>query len=460
MLEDLGAGIIIKVNSEVLTNLLPVISSNSLEDFLNIQMTSMIISNFRTKALQSYHKEEFHDNMPDVLKPFVDRSYTLQEGTERKYHAERMLYINYLFNIIDKKPTQLKAFESYLSDFFAKHMIAEKKERRRSSNAVLQFNQLETNACHLYALLSLRRLGENKYILGIGNDGSLNMRGAKKPRTIEEEGQFYSAIHSHAIVFLNLNPKIVHELVKNEEKWANNPQRFEGIAQENSGEVGFQMLKVGQDNKYFHSSLPHEVLLKDKIRSMTVIDVPPNHIYFKTKFADASISIGAMGFPEDNSGQIMLSNSDFTSRLIMDNILNPKETAALCDLAGSIARDMFICEKKDKFYERCNGGGKKAQKRRKDKKVIWLPRFKVNLMGRRDGGIIREEVIRLSPAHVSGHPRRAENPSKEQLDLAKRLGVVLPPGHTYVKEYDRSGSEEFKRVYKSRSALSLLYGMT
>jgi len=69
-----------------------------------------------------------------------------------------------------------------------------------------------------------------------------------------------------------------------------------------------------------------------------------------------------------------------------------------------------------------------------------------------------EKVLSLSPCHVSGHPRRVSNPNPEQLELARRLGVVVPEGYTYVREHDRSGSSEFRRLYKSRSAMEVMFG--
>lgn len=450
-----------EISGKIVNKLMGDFPVKNLEDYINISTTTEILTNYRTKALNSYGQDEFYDIIGRDLRPFVDRSASFNVGAESQYHLSRMDYINNFYNLLSEKPSALKEFEKVNELLFQKKIAfaGGDVDIASMSNAALQLRQLETNASHLYSLLCLRKYGEGKYIIGIGGDEGLYVRSYKKPKDSLSKMATYDRIHSHAMTFLNFDPSIVSKLVPNDAEWAYNPSRFSGLVDQNSGIIGFQMLRSGQENKRFHSSLPHEIHLNSKLKRMTVIDSPPNEIYFMPKFNDDTISLSRMGFSGDDSNSIIVHNSDLASRLILDNHMDTKEAIALFDIGGSIARDMFILEKRERFYE-VNGGGKKVRGRKtRDKKVVWLPRFRTNLKKKENASDIQEEIVRLSPCHVPGHPRKVKNPSQKQIDLAKSLGVILQPGETYVREYDRGASEEFKRVYKSRSAMNLLYGL-
>ncbi len=428
-------------------------------ELISANTTSDIIQKFRTLALTSYKKEQFYDSIPEFMRPFVDRVYTLTPGTEVQYHYSRMGYINDLANSINKDPLLLRSMERSLLGFFINNiMIApeEEKTRQRISNAFLQFRVLENNVCNLYTLFCLERYGRPNYVIGIEDDGTVHKRSFRKAGAPEDELFTYDTIHSHGIIFMNLDPKISGKLIPNNTKWASDPNRLEGLSQVNAGIAGFELLRTGQENKHFHSSLPHEIIINNKsVKNMTVIDVPPNEIYFSTRFADDSISIGSMGILEE---EVCAYNSDLISRAIFTNVLEPEKANFLFDLAGGIARDMFVCVERDRYYQNITPSHKKKKKKkRKQNKVIWLPRFKINLYKDMESAAqLSEKIVTLSPAHVSGHRRKAKNPSQRQINLARSLGINLTPGYTYVKEHERGGSTQ-KRYYKSRSAMSLLF---
>lgn len=274
----------------------------------------------------------------------------------------------------------------------------------------------------------------------------------------------YRRIHAHASTFFCMDPEVVSKIVPDNLLWAFDKSRLNEFSDENekAGAIGIDMLESGIRNKHFYSSHPYEVIINSKnIKKMRVIDVPPKGIYFSTEFNDGSISIGILS-AKNEEGKIACHTSDHHAKLILGNSTTKLDTLGLVDIAGCIARDMFVCEEKNKFYSetRVKGTGSK-KKSQKTERVIWLPRFKINLIGGKDTyENISAKVSSLAPHHVSGHKHRLPrgyNPDPNKLDLAKELGVQIPEGYTYVREYDHPGSGEFERQYKSRSALELLF---
>ena len=61
---------------------------------------------------------------------------------------------------------------------------------------------------------------------------------------------------------------------------------------------------------------------------------------------------------------------------------------------------------------------------------------------------------------VGGFPRKAEHPNPRQIELARKAGVILPPGYTWVRGHPRGGKDQPDRkvIYKSRSISELLFG--
>jgi Restriction endonuclease len=53
--------------------------------------------------------------------------------------------------------------------------------------------------------------------------------------------------------------------------------------------------------------------------------------------------------------------------------------------------------------------------------------------------------------------RKVENPSPVQLEIARAERVIVPEGHTFVRAHYRGGGGA-QKIYRSRSALQLLYG--
>lgn len=476
--ETLGSKQVILARTKFTKELFSVIPDNLREAYLR-QSSSNILSNFATKAIKSYDEDRFKDKIPEIMRPLLDREYALSVPPMH-YHGLRTEYIKEINGILNRDPYKLINLESFLLSFLYRHIIYDfNQTNEEASDAYLKFLQMEANLSDLYCLLSTSKFGKERYLLGIEKSGQLHSKplkrldkaspdkrinsGQRLAEVIKDWVMPFNAIHSHAVTFLNMDPRILKKIVPDNVFWASEENRLRFKPDKMNGAIGPDMLRAGIVSKHFHSSLPYEVLVQsENISKMRVIDVPPYDIYFTTEYGDGTISAGMLGIPNPNHGGNQLFHlSDLASRLILDDIASTKETNCLFDIAGCIARDMFVLEERDNFYQEIKDGGKKKSKKKpaQDKKIIWLPRFRVNVFGAPDNtnDAIPDKIISLSPSHVSGHPRRCDNPNPDQISLAESVGIYLPPGFTYVREHDRAGSRPFTREYKSRSALELLF---
>lgn len=428
-----------------------------LEYILNRNSAS-IITFFRTQALQNYNKEEFSHRIPKELRPLIEREPALMEGLEVEYHNKRTNYIKNLSKEIEKDPLILKNYENILLSFFFRTLAFPKEPPEANSNAALQIMQLKSNLFDLYMLLSTKKFGFKEYVLGIGDDGKIYSKLANKLNNIDDIFFYYDALHSHAVTFLNFNPKNFQEIIPDKAVWASNLTRFKGISNKYDGTTGIDMFLSGLNNKHFHSSLPHDIIINNLIKKITIKNAPSKQISFCNHFLDGTISFGVMNLIED---KILAYTSDVAADFFQDSIISTKGPNFLLDLTGCIARDMFVLEERNKFYNISEVKAKSEkirQKKKIEEKIIWLPRFRIDFDRKVNDNNLEDKLIKLSPCHVSGHPRKCENPSEKQIELAEKFGVKLPPGFTYVREYDKSGSKEFVRSYKSRSAMQLIYG--
>lgn len=463
-LEELSDLEIKQIEMDIARRLLPAkrgatggIATKDYIDVNSYNASTDIIKNFRTLGLSSYRKGAYDSEIPEFMRPFVDRT-TLAPGEEVVYHNSRMAYIRSILKQVKKDPRTLKSMERVAAGFFVKHIFNFPDNDSELTNAALHYRQLENNIGNIYALFCLEEFGPGTYVIGIDENGGVSTRKYGKGNDMTKELNTYQDIHAHANVFMAVDSSTSERLILDGFRWATGFNRLEKLSTPNAGLVGFELLSSGIENKEFHSSRPHEIILdKDNIHSITVVDNPPNSIGFLTRFMDGTTSMGYMSARDNVNGGIVALNSDYAANFTINNRLVSKESNSLFDLAGAIARDMFVCVQRDKYYTRGNGGGNSRTRNNQDR-IIWLPRFRVNL--RRDGGNdhgdVLEKIVTLSPCHVSGHKRICNNPSQRQLDIARSLGINLPNGYTYVKEYDR-GEIEQRRLYKSRSAMSVLF---
>lgn len=151
-----------------------------------------------------------------------------------------------------------------------------------------------------------------------------------------------------------------------------------------------------------------------------------------------------MIFAADESSGQMNDNADAQFSLVL--------------VLASVVRDFVVIEDREALFSARLSKGPQC-KTNKDLSVIYIPRVRYL---KADYGEFEEyfqsEAIRA--AHkVSGHLRKAEKPSGVQLLLAKRYGLHVPKGYTFVRPHCRGGKANIKtqRIYRSRSASSILY---
>lgn len=108
-------------------------------------------------------------------------------------------------------------------------------------------------------------------------------------------------------------------------------------------------------------------------------------------------------------------------------------------------------------------GTGKHRRRVKEKTVIYLPRFQIDLHSYKEQSarqIERTVRVEISPHWVSGHIRRlpdGHNVSPEASANATEFGFRLLEGETFVRPFERGAVEQL-RTYRSRSAFKLLFG--
>ena len=179
---------------------------------------------------------------------------------------------------------------------------------------------------------------------------------------------------------------------------------------------------------------------------------------YKIKHTDGSIALGRIIFIDDKYEIIQ---SDGVGQPAKWNS-NPQNTVSIFALVSAIARDMFVLDTKERYYDESrplkSGFGKKKKKK---EEYVWLPRTRINYIGERevplDERIDRIAPYDIAPHPVTGHKRKAKNPNPKQLELAMKAGMEIPAGYTYVRPYEHPGGKGERRLYKSRSALMTLF---
>lgn len=125
-------------------------------------------------------------------------------------------------------------------------------------------------------------------------------------------------------------------------------------------------------------------------------------------------------------------------------------------LMASLVRDFWILEDRRKAFAVALRRGPRRSGQPDRPAVVYLPRVRYVPTPRTDAAAEALDHATRSRHYVAGHLRRA-NPSPAQALLARALQVALPEGHTWVRGHFRGMGAERERVYRSRSALALLY---
>lgn len=431
----------------------------NIEDLFLTVGSADLINSFRVLNSKGIDLSKKIEDVPEDYIPFLDGSLALRYGAEVEYHRKRVGIIETAASAAAKDPKVLKRYFEGIGIGIC-IIMGDNLSKEDRSLLGDQSSHIFKNVSNLNFLFTHRKFGLEKYVLGVDKSGTVYTKDAlvlTDPREAISQSVITSA---HASAFMNLPVEVLAKIVPDRKLWAFDYSENCKIAPDKRRvHIGMDMTKIGLENKRFYSPLPHEVLVGgDQIERITVIDNPPNSVLFCTHYDNDTISVGTITREGGTYGYI--STDMFAAFTENYKGLYSCLTQPIC-LAGCIARDMFVCEEKDVYYKQAREEGRNRKgKRRADKdKIIWLPRFKTNYLNLPE----REEqlvdiVTSLSPADVTGHIRRAENPDPAQLELARNAGVIIPSGYTYVRPHKRSGSGPFTRVYKSRSAMQMLYG--
>jgi restriction endonuclease len=123
---------------------------------------------------------------------------------------------------------------------------------------------------------------------------------------------------------------------------------------------------------------------------------------------------------------------------------------------AALIRDFWVAEERRKVFgvsmRRTHRGN---TKRRKETLVIYLPRVRYDQPIQQVPGTLGERIGGRARHFVQPFFRKA-NPSPLQAEFARLNYVSVPDGHTYVRGHFRGGAEA-AAVYRSRSAMQLLY---
>ena len=136
--------------------------------------------------------------------------------------------------------------------------------------------------------------------------------------------------------------------------------------------------------------------------------------------------------------------------------------AALKLFLASVVRDFWVVEEREQVFATRAANNATSTKGLHGvptgPRIVYLPRIRY-VAG--EVGRIADMRASINPAsrrahEVASHFRRVDRPSQAQIDLARFLGLAVPPGHTFVRAHNR-GNDSAWVIYRSRSALRSLY---
>lgn len=276
---------------------------------------------------------------------------------------------------------------------------------------------------------------------------------------LDKIGEEFQNITFHSVTTHLFDPENLAKIVKDHESWSNftHDENYPRIP--NAANIAAQLLTFAQQHKEYYRPWPHEVVINNPpLYSITVVDEAPEGLLYKIKHTDGSIALGRILFIDDKYAIVQ---SDGVGQPAKWNS-NPQNTISIFALVSAIARDMFVLETKERFYDESRPMKPSfGKKKKKKEEYMWLPRTRINYVGEKeipiDERIDRIAPYGIAPHPVTGHKRKAKNPNPKQLELAKGV-LEIPAGYTYVRPYEHPGGKGEKRLYKSRSAMVTLFG--
>ncbi len=439
-----------------------IINTNSM---LQIYKTVLGHEMFSTQVLDRSGAIESPAYLPPLFQHII-RSIQLKSLDRDELDANFNRYNAILQPLIERSIEDILFYKSLFVDLFNTiiNRINSGEYEKEEDKFTVAAEIVSIALTDLLYTVSRRKTGPFTYILGVAENGrvtkkalpGVDLKNANKMLTWIKN--VFEAGH-HAVSFYALNSEDIGRLVDDGEIWTHAPYEKTSDSAEDDFAICDQLLRFGQEHKQYFSPRPHEILIRsDGIETITVLDSPKtNSVVYKVKYSTGGIAIGRVNQQPKTYGYIA---SDFLARGLGGNAWYFGDYGRLFALVGAIARDMFVCEERDRFYKIKDE--KIPSTERKGPTIKWLPRFKIisHDVKKASTSPLGDRVFNVAPAYVTGHIRRlgdSHNVGEHQLELAKQFGIVVPQGYTFVRPHERVGYDTSRDLYKSRSALHVLF---
>ena len=136
---------------------------------------------------------------------------------------------------------------------------------------------------------------------------------------------------------------------------------------------------------------------------------------------------------------------------------DPRVLAAMKLIMAALVRDFLVVEERRKIFDVKKMRVWSARTKKQETRIVYLPRIRyvidVNAPTRISSALKQGARARH---FVRAFIRKVEKPSPIQLEIAKNERIPVPEGYTFVRAHYRGGGED-QRVYRSRSAMQLLF---
>ena len=132
---------------------------------------------------------------------------------------------------------------------------------------------------------------------------------------------------------------------------------------------------------------------------------------------------------------------------------------ALIQLICAIIRDYWVVEKKEKIFSEIKDREylPRNYSNSKNIRIIYLPRIKYTSSPKVKNQFQKMEYEKRGKHFVRAFMRKSTNSSPLQKYLASQYNLEIPEGHTFVKPHERGIQKDQEIIYRSRSALNMLY---
>ena len=240
-------------------------------------------------------------------------------------------------------------------------------------------------------------------------------------------------------------------------------------------------------NRYYYEQEPCEFIVNSyNVKTITLLESSERLIddffgiiNFKIKYTDDSIEVGriylcykstAITNTASDQYRQMVYPEWWTNRLIsLDHMIffkTQQSTTNCMSIISCLYRDLNILDIETKHYNKQSDKIKtssleyKKSNKRYWNKIVWVPRKKIIYDQKRlsNKSKIKRLVSEYIPINVMGHLRKCENPSEKQKQVAKEFGFIIPSGFTFVRPYSKLVDKSYYTKFRSKSALSILYG--